>query len=116
MSEPEALVRVPVTGGRFAVLTAFDHAQLLRMGYGGTWFLRPDSRGRLHVRCGRADGSAYKPAYAWRVVLRDATGWRGAVLYRDGNPLNLIPANVLQPEPRWMRSKLSRGQLRRSGQ
>lgn len=116
MSEPEALVSVPVAGGWFAVLTASDHVQLLRMGYGGPWFLRPDSRGRLHVRCGRADGSAYKPAYAWRVVLRDATGWRGAVLYRDGNPLNLTPGNVVRPEPQRMRSKLSRGQRRRSSQ
>lgn len=93
------LVRVPLLGGGEVVIPAAAHAHLIGMNYSGEWFVGADRQGCPHVRVCRGDMPAFKPAFAWRSVMRDADGWRGPVAYADGNPLNLRPENLLRRTP-----------------
>lgn len=86
----ENLVAIPLQyGNKEAILTAGSYQRLMEEGFGRRFNLNDNGKGRFYVR-GTFDGRK-------RMVARYVVGAiKGQIVqYRDGDPLNLRPENLL---------------------
>lgn len=100
--EGRKVLKVPLDkqGKQHAIVLERDYLNVRRSGATGTWLANGDN-GRTYVRTNIPTGTGYVLGTIARIITGAGRGV--AIRYADGNPLNLLPENLV-----WRKGKAKR--------
>lgn len=100
----ELVVLVRLTGGNIAVTTLAEFTSLMRAGISPNWFSNGNGQGNAYVCSSQPNGTIHSPVMIAR-LLTVPRRLGLVVSYKDRNPFNLRPDNLMLEERR-TRAKL----------